>query len=38
MIVQYKGGGLALTDIIAGQVHMNLGSLMQMLPHVRSGS
>ena len=37
MIVQYKGGGPALTDVIAGQVQMNLGSLVQMMPHVRSG-
>ena len=35
--VQYKGGGPALTDVIAGQVQMNLGSLVQMIPHVRSG-
>ncbi|MGH8691715.1 MAG: tripartite tricarboxylate transporter substrate binding protein [Burkholderiales bacterium] len=37
VIVQYKGGGPALTDVIAGQVQMNLGSLVQMLPQVRSG-
>jgi tripartite-type tricarboxylate transporter receptor subunit TctC len=37
VIVQYKGGGPALTDVIAGQVQMNLGSMVQMLPHVRSG-
>jgi tripartite-type tricarboxylate transporter receptor subunit TctC len=37
VIVQYKGGGPALTDVIANQVQMNLGSLVQMLPHVRSG-
>ena len=37
VIVQYKGGGPALTDVIAGQVQMNLGSLVQMVPHVRSG-
>jgi tripartite-type tricarboxylate transporter receptor subunit TctC len=37
VIVQYKGGGPALTDVIAGQVQMNLGSLVQMMPHVRSG-
>jgi tripartite-type tricarboxylate transporter receptor subunit TctC len=36
VIVQYKGGGPALTDVIAGQVQMNLGSMVQMLPHVRS--
>ena len=37
VIVQYKGGGPALTDVMAGQVQMNLGSLVQMIPHVRSG-
>src|SRR5688572_30823109 len=37
VIVQYKGGGPALTDTIAGQVQMNLGSLIQILPHIRSG-
>lgn len=37
VIVQYKGGGPALTDTIGGQVHFNLGSLVQMMPHVRSG-
>jgi len=37
VIVQYKGGGPALTDAIAGQVQMNVGSVVQNLPHVRSG-
>jgi tripartite-type tricarboxylate transporter receptor subunit TctC len=37
VIVQYKGGGPALTDTLAGHMHMNLGSLIQMLPHIRSG-
>jgi tripartite-type tricarboxylate transporter receptor subunit TctC len=37
VIIQYKGGGPALTDTIAGQVHMNIGSVIQNLPHVRSG-
>ncbi len=37
VIIQYKGGGPALTDTIAGQVHMNVGSVIQNLPHVRSG-
>jgi tripartite-type tricarboxylate transporter receptor subunit TctC len=37
VIVQYKGGGPALTDTLAGHVHMNLGSLIQILPHIRSG-
>lgn len=37
VIVQYKGGGPALTDTIAGQVQLNVGSVVQNLPHVRSG-
>jgi tripartite-type tricarboxylate transporter receptor subunit TctC len=37
VIVQYKGGGPALSDTLAGHVHMNLGSLIQMLPHIKSG-
>ena len=37
VIIQYKGGGPALTDVIAGQVQMNVGSVVQNLPHVRSG-
>jgi tripartite-type tricarboxylate transporter receptor subunit TctC len=37
VIVQYKGGGPALTDTLAGHVQMNLGSLVQILPHIRSG-
>jgi tripartite-type tricarboxylate transporter receptor subunit TctC len=38
VIVQYKGGGPALTDTIAGVVQMNVGSVIQNLPHVRSGN
>ena len=37
VIIQYKGGGPALTDTIGGQVHMNIGSAVQNVPHVRSG-
>ena len=37
VIVQYKGGGPALIDTIAGQVQFNVGSVVQNLPHVRSG-
>jgi tripartite-type tricarboxylate transporter receptor subunit TctC len=37
VIVQYKGGGPALVDTVAGQVQMNVGSVVQNLPHVRSG-
>jgi len=37
VIVQYKGGGPALTDTIAGQVQMNIGSAVQNVPHVSNG-
>jgi tripartite-type tricarboxylate transporter receptor subunit TctC len=37
VIVQYKGGGPALTDTLAGVTQMNLGSMVQILPHIRSG-
>ena len=37
VIVQYKGGGPALTDTMANIVQMNVGSVIQNLPHVRSG-
>src|SRR6202008_513401 len=37
VIVQYKGGGPALTDTIAGQVQMNIGSAVQNAPQVRNG-
>src|SRR5947209_11000389 len=37
VIGQYKGGGPALTDTIAGQVQMNIGSAVQNIPHVRTG-
>jgi tripartite-type tricarboxylate transporter receptor subunit TctC len=35
--VPYKGGGPAVTDVIAGQVHMTFGNMPTVLPHVRSG-
>ncbi|MBV9361730.1 MAG: tripartite tricarboxylate transporter substrate binding protein [Betaproteobacteria bacterium] len=37
VIVQYKGGGPALTDTIAGQVQMHIGSAVQNIPHVKTG-
>jgi len=37
VIVQYKGGGPALTDTIGWQVQMNIGSAVQNIPHVRNG-
>ncbi len=35
--VPYKGGGAAVTDLIAGQVTMYFGTTPSTLPHVRSG-
>ncbi|MGE5524232.1 MAG: tripartite tricarboxylate transporter substrate binding protein [Rhodospirillaceae bacterium] len=35
--VPYKGGGPALTDLLAGQVTMYFGSMPASLPHIRSG-
>ena len=35
--VPYKGGGPAMMDLIAGHAHFSVGSLIQMLPHIRSG-
>jgi tripartite-type tricarboxylate transporter receptor subunit TctC len=35
-VVQYKGGGPAMTDVMAGQVPMMFSSLTQVLPHVRN--
>lgn len=37
LVVLYKGGIPALTDVMAGQAHVNLGSLVQTLPHMKSG-
>lgn len=35
--VPYKGGGLALTDLIGGQVHMHFAVVISALPHIKSG-
>ena len=35
-VVQYKGGGPAMTDVMAGQVPIMFSSLTQVLPHVRN--
>jgi tripartite-type tricarboxylate transporter receptor subunit TctC len=35
-MVPYKGGGPAMTDVMAGQVPMMFSSLTQVLPHVRA--
>lgn len=35
--VPYKGAGPALTDVIAGQVTLYIGSLPASIPHIKSG-
>jgi tripartite-type tricarboxylate transporter receptor subunit TctC len=35
--VPYKGTAPALTDLMAGQIHMSMLSIVATLPHVRSG-
>jgi tripartite-type tricarboxylate transporter receptor subunit TctC len=37
LVVIYKGGFPALLDVMGGQAHVNLGSLIQTLPHMKSG-
>jgi tripartite-type tricarboxylate transporter receptor subunit TctC len=36
-IVQFKGGGPAMIDIIGGHTDATLGSLIQFMPHIKSG-
>jgi len=37
VMVPYKGGSPAMTDVMAGQIPVMFSSLTQVLPHVRSG-
>jgi tripartite-type tricarboxylate transporter receptor subunit TctC len=37
LVVIYKGGFPALVDVMGGQAHVNLGSLIQTLPHMSGG-
>ena len=37
IVVVYKGGFSALLDAMAGQVQINIGSLIQTLPHMNTG-
>jgi tripartite-type tricarboxylate transporter receptor subunit TctC len=37
VMIAYKGGGPAMTDVMAGQVPLMFSSLTQVLPNVRSG-
>src|SRR6185436_17285826 len=36
-IVLYRGSAPALIDVMGGQAHMSIGTLVQSLPHFRSG-
>jgi tripartite-type tricarboxylate transporter receptor subunit TctC len=38
VMVPYKGGGPAMTDLMAGQIPVMFSSLTQVLPHARSGT
>jgi tripartite-type tricarboxylate transporter receptor subunit TctC len=35
--IPFKGGGPAMVDVIAGNTQIAIGSLIQTLPHIRSG-
>jgi tripartite-type tricarboxylate transporter receptor subunit TctC len=35
--IPYKGGGPAMLDVMTGQVEVVFGTLIQALPHIRSG-
>ncbi len=35
--IPYKGGGPAMIDVMSGQVEVLFGTLIQALPHIRSG-
>jgi tripartite-type tricarboxylate transporter receptor subunit TctC len=35
--IPYKGGGPAMADVIAGQAQIVMPSLIQVVPHIRSG-
>ena len=35
--VQYKGAGPAMIDTVSGHIQITFGSIMQTLPHIRSG-
>ncbi|MDI6809552.1 MAG: tripartite tricarboxylate transporter substrate binding protein [Candidatus Eisenbacteria bacterium] len=37
MIVQFKGGGPSMIDVLGGHTQFAIGSLIQFLPHINSG-
>jgi len=36
-VVLYKGGAPAMIDVMGGQAHLTIGTIVQALPHIRSG-
>jgi tripartite-type tricarboxylate transporter receptor subunit TctC len=36
-ILLYKGGFPAMIDVMGGQAHLTVGSIVQSIPHIRSG-
>ena len=36
-ILLYKGGFPAMIDVMGGQAHMTVGSIVQSIPHIRAG-
>jgi tripartite-type tricarboxylate transporter receptor subunit TctC len=37
-VVQYSGGGPAMTDVMGGHIEYSIGSLTQMLPQMKAGN
>lgn len=35
--VPYKGGAAAMADVLGGRVHMHMGSIPSMVPHIKAG-
>ena len=35
--IPYKGGALAITDVMGGQIHMAFSSVPAVLPHIKAG-
>jgi tripartite-type tricarboxylate transporter receptor subunit TctC len=36
--VPYKGGAQAITDMIGGRIHLNIGTTATIVPHIKDGS
>lgn len=37
LVVIYKGGSLAILDVMSGQAHLNIGSLISVRQHLKTG-